>query len=491
MKKRRFSRSGLRAAQISAFFVTLTLVLLVTPAAGPMRYGFPALSFIAAYFIYRQSRPFYAGFVVWLWMLAPMVRRIVEFRAGGAASLIIASPFLACAVPILLNLTSLGELFSVEGYPIFFAASGIVYGVGISIALHNHIPLIATQVAFWIAPLLFAFFIVLFRSEVRDIRASIEKAFLWGTVAIGAYGLYQYLFLAPWDALWVETTNLVSIGLPEPEQVRVFSTMNSPQGLAAFLVAGIFIAIRSKSLIKWLAIPLASISLLLTQSRTSWYGFAAGFLYLVFRLPVRQKLQVAVVAILSVILVLGALQGDRKDILFARLQTVTAPSEDGSFSTRMAGYAVLLPQMLANPFGAGIGIDPDSPDSPLEVNGEGLGGGDSAVIALLFGLGIPGTLVYVSGLAFGILNGFRRRTNGDRNEMLAFTAIVIASVVTAFASDVFQGATGFLTWVALTFYYLNLEESTAAVPAPGPRRLALPQFLEATGSPSQLGSRIS
>ncbi len=490
-QERRFSRSGVKATQISVFFVLLTLLLLVTPAAGPMRYGFPALAFISAFFVYRQSKPFYAGFVVWLWMLAPLVRRIVEYRAGGTASLIIASPFLACGVPILLNASSLAELFSPEGYPILFAAAGMLYGLGIGIALHNHIPVIAIELAFWIAPLFFAFFLILFRREVREIRASIERAFIWGTIAIGVYGLYQYLVLAPWDAFWIENSGLVSIGLPEAQQLRVFSTMNSPQGLAAFLVGGIFIAVLSRSWLKWLAIPLASVSLLLTQSRTSFYGFAAGFILLVFGLPAKQKLQVAIVSVLSVILVLGALEGDRKDVLFARLQTVTAPSEDGSFSIRMAGYAVLLPQMLSNPFGAGLGIDTSSANSPLEVNGEGLGNGDSGIIALLFGLGIPGTLVYVTGIGSALLTGFRRRSNVEADEMLAFKAIILASAVTVFASNVFTGSTGFLTWVALTFYYMNSKQlSAAAVYSPAKARSATSRVLDTAGGTPSLGSNV-
>jgi len=446
----RTSPNARKAALLSGSFVLLTAGLLASPAAGPLRYGFPALAFLFAFFIFRLSRPFYAGFVVWLWMLAPLVRRIVEYRAGGAASLIIASPFLACAVPALLNLTGLGELLSLEGYPVLFATAGVAYGVGIGLLLHNPLALIATQLAFWIAPLLFAFFVFRFRSQVQEIRASIEKAFVWGTLFMGVYGLYQYLVLAPWDAFWIENAPITSIGFAEPQQMRVFSTMNSPQSLAGFLVAGIFIALRSRSKVKWLAIPFASLSLLLTQSRTSWVGFVFGVVYLIFYLPARQKLQFAVFGVLSVILVLAALQGPQKEVLKARLQTLSSPNEDGSFLARTTGYAVLLPEMLTSPFGAGLGLDPASPDSPISKNGEGLGIGDSAVIAILFSLGIPGALVYITGIGTALLIGFRRKAGTEWTDLLPFRAITVAMAVSALAVDAVAAPGGVVTWLALS-----------------------------------------
>ena len=137
----------------------------------------------------------------------------------------------------LLNLPSLRDLLSPEGYPVLFATVGIIYGIGVGVLFHNHLALVASDMAFWVAPVLFAFFIVRFRFQIQEIRASLEKAFIWGSLLIGIYGLYQYFILGPWDALWMETSGANSFGSPEPLQVRVFSTMNSPQSLAGFLVA--------------------------------------------------------------------------------------------------------------------------------------------------------------------------------------------------------------------------------------------------------------
>jgi hypothetical protein len=491
VRKPQLSRNGIRAALLSGLFVLITAGLLASPAAGPMRYGFPALAFIVSFFIFRLSRPFYAGFVVWLWMLAPLVRRLVEYRAGGSASLIIASPFLACAVPVLLNLGGLGELLSVEGYPVLFAGVGISYGLGIGLLLHNHLAFVATQFALWIAPLLFIFFLVRFRTQLPEIRASEEKAFIWGTAVIGAYGLYQYQVLAPWDALWMETAPISSIGVPLPGQLRVFSTMNSPQALAIFVAAGILIALRSRSKIKWLAIPLGTVSLLLSQSRTAWLGFVLGLIYLVAYLPTRQKLQLAVLGALSFTLVLVALQGDQKNILTARLQTLSSPSEDSSFSNRINGYAVLLPEMLSSPFGAGIGLDDSSPNSPTSKGGEGLGVGDSSVIAILFNLGLPGTLIYLTGIGSGIVRGFRRTSSGDRDKVLAFRSLFIAVAVSAVATNLIEGGGGFLTWLALTLCNPHLaDETAAATDSQALQRFTNSPLAFPVGNPAPLEPRI-
>ena len=448
-RRPRFTKGGVRASLISASFFFVTLALLFTPVAGPLRYGFPALTFVVSIFIYSQSKPFFAGFVVWMWMLAPLVRRLVEYRGGGTAPLVIASPFLACAVPLLLNLGSVGDLLSPEGYPVLFATIGIVYGLGVGILVHNHIPLIASDLAFWIAPVLFAFFVIRFRSQVPQIRASIERAFLWGILVVGAYGIYQYFVLGPWDALWIESTGAASFGLAEPQLVRVFSTMNSPQSLAGFLVAGIFIAIRSRTKVKWLAIPIAVLCLVLSGSRTSWVGFVAGFAYLIYYLPVRQKLQIAVASVLTVAVVLVVLQGDSKDKLTARLQSFSTPGEDNSVASRLNGYIYMIPQLFTDPFGSGVGYNDSGETSHITLAKEGVSPEDSGIISLLFGLGIPGALMYVTGAASAVLVSFRRGTDITANELLAFRAIILASAVTSFAVDTGRAPAGFLTWMAL------------------------------------------
>ena len=99
-KKPRFSKGGLLASLIAAFFVLLTLALLFTPVAGPLRYGFPALTFVVSVVIYYQSRPFFAGFVVWLWMIAPLVRasRGVSRRRHRTPCHCLAIPRMCCTV---------------------------------------------------------------------------------------------------------------------------------------------------------------------------------------------------------------------------------------------------------------------------------------------------------------------------------------------------------------------------------------------------------
>ncbi len=309
---------------------------------------------------------------------------------------------------------------------------------------------------------------------------------------MGAYGLHQYMVLTPWDALWMETAPISSIGSPEPGQMRVFSTMNSPQALAFFLVAAIFIALRSSSKIKWLAIPLATLALLLTGSRTAWFGFIAGVLYLVAYLPARQKLQLAVLGVFSLILVLVALQGDQKETLITRLQTLTNPTEDRSGATRLAGYAVLLPETLNNPYGAGIGLGENSPNSPVTEGGEGLGVGDSTIIAILLFLGLPGTLVYLTGIGIAVVRSFRARAEVDAGETLAFRSLILVAAVSAVATDVIEGGGGFLTWVALTLSYLNLpNETLEMIPAAPTPRLPDSPLSSSSGKPAPLAPRIS
>ncbi|MEM5591073.1 hypothetical protein AAHH67_03935 [Niallia circulans] len=66
-------------------------------------------------------------------------------------------------------------------------------------------------------------------------------------VFLSIYGWIQYFYLPEWDKLWMENVEMNSIGIAEPMNFRIFSTVNSPGPFALFLSIAIVPMIVEKS----------------------------------------------------------------------------------------------------------------------------------------------------------------------------------------------------------------------------------------------------
>ncbi|MFW5698984.1 MAG: hypothetical protein ACOCYN_03940, partial [Planctomycetota bacterium] len=63
---------------------------------------------------------------------------------------------------------------------------------------------------------------------LRPDRATTDRWLrVLGIVAVGVatYGWFQFLFAPPWDTMWMRSSGMMSIGRPEPMQIRVFATL--------------------------------------------------------------------------------------------------------------------------------------------------------------------------------------------------------------------------------------------------------------------------
>ncbi len=97
----------------------------------------------------------------------------------------------------------------------------------------------------WMVPLCFALWVFHEREHAGEILESLRANFLWGVLLMGMYGVYQFFFLAPWNAFWMENSSLTSIGVPERMGMRVFSTMNTPQPFSDYLAFGLLLSLAS------------------------------------------------------------------------------------------------------------------------------------------------------------------------------------------------------------------------------------------------------
>jgi O-antigen ligase len=301
----------------------------------------------------------------------------------------------------------------------------------------------------WTAPICVALYIYAQREHVHELLGSFRSSFLYGTLLMSLYGLYQFLFLAPWDAFWMETSALTSIGLPEPMQVRVFSTMNSPQPLADFLTCGIFLSMTSTRRIRFLVIPLALLVTGLTMSRSAWICGLVGIIVLALSFTARQRNQLAFLLLLFVVLVGAALQiPEANQLLTRRLESFSNLHQDESVNERVASQRQAIEAFKSSPFGLGMGVGSHArSDGPTYgVPPQSIEIADNGVEQILLSFGWFGSIIFLIGFGGAVFSCLRFPR--DR-ELISLKALLVGMIFQIPVMGVFPGANGFLLWSAI------------------------------------------
>jgi hypothetical protein len=431
-----------------------TVVLLLSPASRLLLFGFPVMTFALATYLYRRNLARYVGLVCWLWFLTPLLRRLLDYRLGWIPSMgvLLAPPLAACA-PAVWLIAEWRKVLQRQAAPLLCILAACLYAT--LVGLLNFSPrLVFQDLLGWLAPLVFAFTLCRHSEQAVELFQAFEKAFLYGMIVVSVYGLVQFFLLPQWDALWMAHVNMDSIGNPQPTEVRVFSTMNAPQVLASFLAVGLLIAINSRRKIRFVSIPLGILCLMLSLARSGWVAVAAGSLYLLCKLPQRQRFHLAVAAILSAVVLFVALQNpDLQQVTSQRFESLSDVRNDESFMDRVDGYRALFDGFLNNPFGLGMGATPAIAESTTQIivhGGWTQDLGDSTVAMIETTMGLAGGLVMLCAL---LPLGWRLFQGASVNAAYTRTtrAVLIAMIAEAILDAVITGPTGFLTWASIGF----------------------------------------
>jgi hypothetical protein len=79
-----------------------TGALLISPANKFVLYAYPLMAVLLALYLYRRNLPGYVTLVCWLWFATPLVRRVLDYRAGWTQpTAVLLGPPLAACVPVL------------------------------------------------------------------------------------------------------------------------------------------------------------------------------------------------------------------------------------------------------------------------------------------------------------------------------------------------------------------------------------------------------
>ena len=419
-------------------FAIVNLLLALGGLGKVLNLLFPVSSLALGWLLYKHHSGYYIGFVWWLWFLSPLLRRLADFYGGSFTN---PSPILL--TPYLIVLISLGTLFDsiLKKYrpsylPFVFCFSSLLYGLLVGFIYNSPTAAIVSFLD-WLAPPLFAFYILVNWRTYRANREITEKVFQFGLILMSVYGVYQYLFLPEWDRFWIVQSEMASSGTPEPMLLNIHSTMNDRGIFAAYMMASLLIVLQNNSFWGILSFPVGFLAMLLTTVRTMWVVLFLGILTLFISL--RSSIQIRFIIMILIISLCSfplVTLGPFADRAGERVESFSNLGEDDSFQSRTNIYADHSEFSLGSIVGYGMGG----------------GTGDSGVLTTFLQLGFLGTGVYVLGIANIISTMFRGNLRTLDQFAHASRAIVLSLLTIIAIGNPLAGVTGFLTWAFLGYF---------------------------------------
>lgn len=332
----------------------MTFALAAAGAGSVLNLAFLPLAAAVALILYlRSPTRDYISFCLWIWMLAPLARRLADWSSGfNPLSLIIVAP-------LAVSLLAVGRANRKSFWSYApFTAIMIVYGYGALLGMFQGQPIPALYtLATLISPVIFGCYILTYADRSREIAGTMLRTFIYGTFVLSLYAIDQYFNLRPWDAYWLVASELGSAGLPIPQMFRLFSTLNSPGPFALLLLVGLLAMFSSSSRLRWITPPLALVSLALTLVRSAWGGLAIGLLVLLVVGQGFQRLRYVLIGLLATILALPLLSYEPiSEAFFGRLASIVNLAEDNSYNARLSFSDTILSQVDSLVLGNGLGI---------------------------------------------------------------------------------------------------------------------------------------
>jgi hypothetical protein len=435
----------------------LVLGLLLSGRGDLARLAIPAGAVAVGLALYFRRPIGYLHFTLWTWFLIPLVRRLVDWRFGFQDhNLILAAPFLVSGIA---GITLLRERRIADPVPLtsfFLCLAGVAYGLAVGLIrwrLHDADASTPGEIAFgffdWVAPLLLGLHICIRWSMYEEHKKAVEQSFLWATLLLGLYGIYQFIAAPPWDCAWLEGLPLgfenASFGHPAPFEIRVWSTLNSPGLFAIVMLAALILLFGTKTRYKAIFAAAGYISLLLSMVRTAWLAWLLAMVLLLSNYRGATLLRfLFALTLLPLCLLPIVFSPEIAQTVQDRLATMQSVQQDGSFQERSAMYEDVTAALIRNP--AGIGLRNNS----FTVDGFVL---DSGFLQATAMLGFTGTILYASGILFGIRSMIVAKSTGLLRSLgqqeSAFRVVALVCIAEVVAGNMFINVGGVILWIFL------------------------------------------
>ena len=441
-----FSKS--RNAWIAIFsFIAFILLCFVAGIGKVLIILFPLGSIALGLFLYLHYPHLYVGFTLWMWFITPLIRRIIDYQSGfktpGPSALV---SFLVTAITFITLFKELPKQY-IKTFPIFLCSGAVFYGSVVGL-IQNSLDKTVIHTLWWLCPISFGFYLLVNWRNYPQFRRVILQAFFAGTIAMGLYGVWQFCTAPSWDAFWLNSIEASSFGKPFPFEIRVFSTMNAPQDFAKVISTGLLcLFIQKNSSVKYLAMIVGYLALLLTQARAAWLGWITGLLILIIFSKLKTQIRVVlgiIIALIILVPIISALPWS--ETITSRLDTLFNLESDESLNARLQGYNYLLFSALSQVTGKGLGYIVES---------SGIGPNDGSIMPAFFTLGWLGVLTYFIGFLMLLSKLFNNHTKDSHSLKYLYGAITASIFIQIGFNFIFVGVNGILLW---TFICLSIAE---------------------------------
>ena len=283
---------------------------------------------------------------------------------------------------------------------------------------------------------------------------------------IAVYGIFQYFFpLTSWDQNWLGSVTFGSIGAPEQGHIRIFATLNSPATLAAILAFGILCVVSTDKArgLRPLLVGLFALALALTYVRAAWLAFVVALLVYAAAAGVRRPARVVAIVALVVAASIAAGGSNSTTAAFmSRLTTFGSLGQDQSANTRIQTASQVAPEIVAHPFGEGLGqVGVASRLAGAEPGATNLDL-DNGYLALGLQVGLIGLLLILAAAAWAVSLAARatRLTYGSPTASLCLS-ILMFGVVVHLSGDALYGVIGAIFWYAAGYATAVNDEQDA------------------------------
>ncbi|MBM3496255.1 MAG: O-antigen ligase family protein [Armatimonadetes bacterium] len=410
---------------------------------------------LPAYILAHGDSKYLVPYLVFVWAVAPEVRRVVDWMQGGfhPQSYIAVAPMLATAslaipvfrqrivVPALLY-KALASLALALGY------------AGVVGYIRNQTPAVF-EFGATVTPLLVLLYASGRTLEPRE-RDLWVLSVVYVAIGVATYGIIQYIYAPAWDVMWMRAVQreFIAIGRPEPYGIRVFSTFGSPLQCSLFLLTALvpmLVEPKWRRMVGFVGAAVIAYTLLLTITRTAWVAMLAGVAayILVSRMARRVQLIAGMFVFGAVIwFALPYLPG--YETVSERVTGFRTIRADTSMVARTSILQTLWDVILSNPVGSGMGtygvatrlaVDPGRRNT----------GFDNGYIGLADSYGWFGLLMFLRGLWLLIRSVREYRLDPERERFVRLSLAMIVAYAVYTGSAYGAGVFVLLLGISLPF----------------------------------------
>ncbi|MBD2459705.1 O-antigen ligase domain-containing protein [Oscillatoria sp. FACHB-1407] len=450
-------RSSHRKGSIAILGLAIFLTVFLSAGAGRILIPlFPLSTLVVGFFLYFQAPVLYVSFTWWMWFLAPVIRRMIDYQSGyltpGPWTLV---STLVTFISVITLIKYLPRIKKQEAFPFILCSGAVFYGFFIGLINNEASSSVLTFLG-WINPILLGFHLYIHWERYPIYSRHLQKTFLWGVLVMGVYGLYQYFVAPEWDRFWLRSIEASSFGDPEPLGIRVCSTMDAPQPFAAVMMAGLILLFSNNENLRFASMATGYLAFLLSLARSAWLNWAASFLILFPSLKSALQLRLVITILLALILILPVASIEPfSTVINSRLESFTNTSTDTSYQDRSRGYMELMGDALTELTGKGLG---------MSINSNSIGSRDSGILSILFSLGWFGTIPYIAGIILLFLKLFQGSESRFDSVASTSRAIALGTFLQIGFNIIFEGSIGIVLWgflgvgLAAHRYYLHQSQ---------------------------------